>query len=229
MTETTALNEREQKQELVNKGNKYLQAAQSVQIASDEDYVAASELKDVGKKEIKAIKEFMDPHIKRAHEAHRALTQDRAKMERPINEGVRLLKSKIGGYNETRRIEEQKERARRAEEERQREEASRKAEEDRRLTEAQKLEDAGLKEEAEAVLDAPQPSAKRMVSPVKNTPAPKTSNQFRERWLAEVLDKEKVPEMYKIVDVSALNKIAQALKSQAQVPGVRFYRDDIIV
>ena len=42
-------------------------------------------------------------------------------------------------------------------------------------------------------------------------------------WRAEVVDKALVPEEYKIVNQSALDSLAVALKDKAKVPGVRFY------
>lgn len=43
-------------------------------------------------------------------------------------------------------------------------------------------------------------------------------------WEVEVVDKSKVPEEYKIVDIPRLRKVAQTFKGEKQVPGIKFVK-----
>ena len=58
----------------------------------------------------------------------------------------------------------------------------------------------------------------------------KKAGGFRESWEAEVIDASLVPPEFRLgPDMVKLRKYAGAMKEQAKVPGVRFYRRDIPV
>ena len=59
---------------------------------------------------------------------------------------------------------------------------------------------------------------------IKKEEAPK-GQIAKDIWKAEVTDKSKVPEKYKVVDQTTLNAIARAEKENASVPGVKFYSE----
>jgi len=78
-----------------------------------------------------------------------------------------------------------------------------------------------LKEQAEAV-SAP------VVAVAPKVEAP-SNISYRDEWYAEVINKSKVPEEYKVVDVAMLNKLAKATKGAILVPGVQFKSKKISV
>lgn len=221
MENMAVLSEQQEKQELTNKGYRFLEMAKGLAVTDDESLLKADDLNTMGAREIKLIEAFINPHIRRANDVHKALTQDRAKMMEPIKQGKRLIGGKMAEYRNEQERKLKKEQARLAEEARKKEEEAKKAEEDRRLAEAQTLADQGRKEEAEAILNAPAPAPKQFIAPPPSIVVPKTNTSFREKWEAEVFDKALVPEEYKIVDQGALNKVAQATKGKAQIPGCR--------
>ena len=52
---------------------------------------------------------------------------------------------------------------------------------------------------------------------------------IRETWKAVVVDEDLVPGDYKIIDTSALNRIASATKGAMDVPGVEFVKTESVV
>ncbi len=228
-TATAPLSEREQKQELTERGNKFLELARGLRIETDADFQRADELNSKGAREIKAIKEFMDPHVKRAHDAHKALTADCKKMIDPIDQGCRMIGTEMAKYRQKKEQERREEEARLAKEEAERQAQARKAEDERRLAEASELEAQGKKEEADAVVNAPPPSAKTLVLPQPQTSIPKTKTSFREKWSARVVDFAKLTDDYKLPNQKALDGIAQSTKGKVKIAGVVFECEQIPV
>lgn len=65
-----------------------------------------------------------------------------------------------------------------------------------------------------------------VVAPVIQREPPKVAGvSTREVWLFEVNDPTQVPRQYLIVDESKIRKVVQALKGDAQIPGVRVYSE----
>jgi hypothetical protein len=97
--------------------------------------------------------------------------------------------------------------------------AEQKKQEEEKLALAARMEAAGMKEQAEEVLDAP-------VAPV-DVPAPvmveKPKGQsYVENWQARVVDSALVPREFLIPDMAALGKYAKLMKGRAKVAGVVF-------
>ena len=97
--------------------------------------------------------------------------------------------------------------------------AEQKKQEEEKLALAARMEAAGMKEQAEAVLDAP-------VAPV-DVPTPvmveKPKGQsYVENWQARVVDATLVPREFLIPDMAALGKYAKLMKGKAKVAGVVF-------
>jgi len=44
---------------------------------------------------------------------------------------------------------------------------------------------------------------------------------YKEYWTGEVIDKKSVPEEYKVVDMSRVNKVLQATKGKMPIPGIK--------
>lgn len=165
------------------------------------------------------IAETFEPHIKRAHESHKALLKEKADAEAPLVEAERIAKAALVTFNN------EQERQRREEQARLQAEL-RRQEEDRKLNEAVALEAAGESAEASAVLDEPVHVPTVAVAPL----TPKVSGiAYRETWSASVTD---VAALVKFVaanpqfagllspNMPALNAQARSLKGQMSIPGV---------
>lgn len=204
---------------VVEKALTFPDRAKALRITDAQTYEAACDFL----KGIKALRmeiaETFDPHVKRAHEAHRALLKEKADAEAPLAEAERIAKSALVVYDQ------EQERIRRIEQQRQQAEL-RRQEEERRLAEAVALEDAGEQAEAEALIE--EPIAVPTVAVAPSTP--KVSGiSYRETWGASVTN---LHQLVKFVaanpshvgllaaNMPALNAQARSLKAQMQIPGV---------
>lgn len=213
--------------QLENETNALVVNTTELVIFSAEDNLIANELlkKIMGGK--RAVNEYWRVPIDNANKVHKELTRKRNEMLEPLAIGEKRVKGKIGEYlqkerEEREKIERELREAREATEKKEKERLAKIAEEEEELKKAEgflspeqivaeqkKIEEANKKEfTPEVRLDKPE--------------APK-GQIAKALWKAEVIDKALVPEIYKIVDESALNKVAVALKDKANVPGVRFY------
>jgi hypothetical protein len=165
------------------------------------------------------IAETFEPHIKRAHEAHKALLKEKADAEAPLAEAERITKGALVIYDNA------QEKLRREEAARQQAKL-RRQEEERRLAEAVALEEAGDAAEAEALIEEP-----IIVPTVAVQPStPKVSGiAYRETWSASVTDLGALvkfvaanPQFAALLtpNMPALNAQARSLKGQMQIPGV---------
>lgn len=172
------------------------------------------------------IAETFDPHIKRAHEAHKALLKERQDAEAPLAEAERITKNALVAFDR------EQERLRREEEQR-RQEALRREEEDRRIEEAIAIEaegratgDVGLLAEAAELLEAPV-TVPAVAVPVST---PKVSGiSYRETWSARVTDMKALvkyvaanPQFIGLLqaNTTAINAQARSLKGALAIPGV---------
>ena len=193
--------------------------ARALTIADPASYQSACDFLKGIKSLRTEIAETFEPHIKRAHESHKALLKEKADAEAPLAEAERIVKSALVTYDQA------EEHKRRAEAARLQEEL-RQQEEERRLAEAVELEAAGEQAEAEALIDAPV-----FVPTVAVAPStPKVSGiSYRETWSANVTDLGALV-MYVaqhpqfagllLANIPALNGQARSLKGQMQIPGV---------
>ena len=125
------------------------------------------------------------------------------------------LRGKIKQWND------EAERKRQEEENRLRLEAQ-KAEEERRLTEAAQLEAEGLKEEAEAVLEAPQP----IVMPTVEKTTPKADMRiYRKVWKYRIINEDLIPDEFWQLDLQLIGSRVRDLKSKCKIPGVQVYEE----
>lgn len=194
--------------------------AKALRIVDADTYQAACEFL----KGIKALRteiaETFEPHIKRAHESHRALLKEKSDAEAPLADAERIAKSALVTYDQ------QQERIRRAEQARIQAEVQRQ-EEERRLAEAVALEAAGDVEEAEALFEEPIDVPTIAVAPT----TPKVSGiSFRETWGAEVTNLAALVQyvaanpMFSallLANMPALNAQARSLKGELRIPGVK--------
>ena len=179
-------------------------------------------------KAIKALRnriaETFDPHIKRAHEAHKLLVKEKADAEAPLTQAESTIKRALVAYTEA-------EEKRRREEERRLQEEARKAEEARRLEEAAALEsyalehgDAGMLETAQEIVAAP------VVAPVVvlQSERPKVAGlSYRDVWKFRVVNAALVPREYMAVDETKIGAVVRAMKGTVTIPGVEVYCEKV--
>jgi hypothetical protein len=170
------------------------------------------------------IAETFDSHIKRAHEAHKALVKEKADAEAPLTLAEGTIKKALVAYTEA------EERKRREEERRLAEEA-RKAEEARRLEEAAALETMALDtSDAEMLATAQDIVAAPVVAPVIVLPTerPKVAGiSYREVWKFRVVNDALVPREFLAVDEQKIGGYVRAMKGAAKIPGVEVYSEKV--
>ncbi|MCR9093428.1 MAG: hypothetical protein NXI30_04370 [bacterium] len=194
--------------------------ARALVVDSDAAFERAAEFLKRVKGIQKQMIEILAPHIQRANDAHKGLTQLRKEQIAPLEEAESLVKRKMGDF-----IEAEERRAR--EEERRRQEEARKQEEERRLQEAAEAEARGDTAEAEAIVDAP-------IVPPPAAPAPAKPKaegvSTVKRYSAEVVDLAELVKaaaqnehllQYLLPNEKALNALARSVGESMNVPGVR--------
>lgn len=201
--------------------------ANGLAVITNEVYTVAADML----KNIKALRQLIadtfDPHVQRAHQAHKALVAEKAKAEAPLTEAEAVIKRKMVTYST------EQERIRREAEEQARA-AALKAEEDRRLAEASALAalatatgDESYAAEAEAIIQAP---IEAPAVTVKSTMPVAAGISYRETWAAVVTSKARLiefvaanPDYLNLLDVNAtaVNALARALKGTMKIPGLQ--------
>lgn len=204
---------------VVEKALTYPAQARALVIADAGSYQQACDFLKGVKALRTEIADTFEPHIKRAHEAHKALLKEKADAEAPLAEAERITKAALVTYDQ------QQEHLRREEQARLQAEV-RRQEEERRLAEAVELEEAGELAEAEALIAAPVSVPTVAVAPS----TPKVSGiAYRETWSASVTDLAALvkyvaahPQFagFLLPNLPALNAQARSLKGQMQIPGV---------
>jgi len=163
---------------------------------------------------VKAVKEFTEPTIRAAHEAHKTAKAAENKLVHPLDEAERHLKNQLSNYymklERDRREKEQEERKRREEELRKAEEAAA----------------AGNEEEADEILEK---VIKEEAAPVLVVPEKKTEGvSTRADWKWELVDIDKVPREFMMLDESKVTRYVKAMKKDAKIPGIQI-RESISV
>jgi hypothetical protein len=162
-------------------------------------------------------KEVLDPICDAANKAHKAATALRNRILDPLLTGERRAKAAATTWAQ------EQERIRQAEQRRLQAEAEEAARRERERLEKQaaKLKTPELREER---LE----QAAQVVAPVV-TVAPVVQKVagagLRKTWKARVVDVDKVPRSFMIVNDGALQAYARATKGAAPVAGVEFYED----
>lgn len=201
--------------------------ARALTIADAASYTEASDFLKTIKMLRGQADAIFDPPIKAAHDSHRAAIDAKRKVETPLLEAEKLIKSALVRYDDA------QERIRREEQRRREDEERRRLEEDRinlaahMEREGHTFGDAGLVQEAEELIAAP-------IVPVvpavpKATPAV-AGQHFTVTWSAQVVN---LIELVRFVAANpshiglltanqpALNAQARSLKEHLALPGVR--------
>lgn len=199
--------------------------AQALAIRDHLSYIEAGEFLKTIRGLRGRIGETLDPHIKRAHEAHKALVAEKARAEAPLLAAEATLKTALAEYDVAQEV------LRQAEENRLRA-IARQDEEARRVAAAAALEaegratgDEALLQEAERVLDAPLP-----VSVVVAPTTPKLAGvSYRDHWTARVVNMRALIAWVAVhpghdhllkVNQTALDSLARALRDGLRIDGV---------
>jgi hypothetical protein len=196
--------------------------ARAAVVRDAESYEIAAHLllgiKDLRRK----IAETFDPHCKRAYEAHRALTKEKADAEAPLTQAERIIKDSLRAYDA------EQERIRR-EQQRIADERARREAEDRALEQAAAMEreghefgDVGLIAEAHAAIEAP---IVAVAAPIAKTTPKVAGVSMRKTWAFRVVDEARVPRQYLSVNETKIRGVVRALGSAAAIPGVEVFEE----
>ena len=93
--------------------------------------------------------------------------------------------------------------------------------------EMKKWEEKGKTEKAEELLEKAEEVVPETPVVIAMTEKPKGVS-YSQKWMAEVIDIDKVPREYLIPNMQALNGIAQSTKGTIQIPGVKFLSEKIL-
>lgn len=217
-------------------------------IATAEQFATAGELLKAVKGALKQIEEQRVAITKPINDSLRAVNAQAKSAAAPFEAAEREIKARMVEYSneqERIRLEEQRkaEAAARAERERlarqaAEAEAKARAEQDRLRREAEEAAAAGraaeaaklsakaekVEERAAAKVEALQLQEAMVVAPVIQREAPKVAGvSFRDVWKFEVTDPAAVPRQYLVIDESRIRKVVQALRGDADIPGVRVW------
>lgn len=158
----------------------------------------------------KAFLEWINPHIDRANLAHKALTQDRAKIVNGYDEVIETVGSQV--------ITWQDEEKRKREEAEARIQAEMKArEEEAQLAVAEQLEKAGDHEMAEAVISQPAQPARVILPPVVKIIGDRKTFDF------ELTNEKALPREYLQPDLVKIRRMVVAMGYECTIPGIRVF------
>ena len=195
-------------------------SARTVQIDDEASFISASALLVRIKLLRTTIERLMRPHLQRIVRVHRALLEDRRQLEAPLASAEMILKRRLAAFTlaeEERRVIDARRQMAAVEE----------ARSTRVWAEVEALDTAGSHEEAADLVaefvHTPAPIV--MVTP------PRLKAQgitCREVWRYEVVDAARVPREYLTIDHGKLGSVVRALKSAADIPGVRIWPERTI-
>ena len=167
----------------------------------------------------KEIADTFNPLIQKAHESHKAILAEKARHDKPLDDGERKAKSLMQSWDA--------EQARIAREEETRlREIARKAEEERIMQEALQAEQEGDKQTAEAIIQE-----EIYIPPVTVAKAtPKVSGViFRTYWKWRVKKLALIPRQYLIPNEVLINSLVTHNKNKEQseqmIPGIEVWSE----
>ena len=199
------------------------QQAQAYQIATNEDYEEAANFLKRVKGARKQVEDYWEEPIKKAFEAHRALTAKRKQMTDTCDSAERAMKKKMLTYSK--KIEAE----RRAAEEQARKAAQ--EESDRLLAEAAKAEKSG--DTMQATTNMAMAEQVSTLYPAVQVVAPKVSGVSKKKvWEVRITDEKAVPAYANGICIRPVDKRAimqlHRLNPSIEVNGIEFYQDEQI-
>ncbi|HOO13072.1 MAG TPA: hypothetical protein PK684_08975 [Bacillota bacterium] len=188
-----------------------------VAIASENDYLTATDILKEIKRRMKAIDDRLEPEKAKAYKAYQAWGELIRELKGPYLEKEKEIKAAVKAW-----LDEQ-EALRREEEKRLRELAMKQAEKEKERL-IRKLEKAGHIEQAEAVRQE-----EIRVPPVAVVPKAAVEGiSQRSNWKFKIVDESLIPRSFLRPDEVKLGQYARAMKGDANVPGVEFYEEKIV-
>jgi len=194
------------------------QKAKAITIVNQESYnLAAGLLINIADLEREIIAHHK-PIKDAAFAAHKAAVAAEKKLLDPLTEAKGIIKRGIGVWEmEQERI--------RQEEQRKAAEEARKREEEARIALAIEAEKQGATEETvEEIIQTPIPMVAPVVAPTFKRAAGVSA---RQAWKWRLVDENKVPREYLIIDEKKINSIVRAMGAKANIPGIEVYPEII--
>lgn len=162
---------------------------------------------------VKIVDNYFDPDIGRAHEIHKSLCGKK----KVFIDGLKTIYTMIDQKTIIYRLaEERKVALAQAESDKKQRELQEKAE-----AQAKKELAKGNSEKAQAIME----NIPQFASPVPEPTKIEGMSKLIETYKAEIVDINKIPRNYLLPDMSALNKVGQATKGMAKIPGVKFVKE----
>ena len=197
------------------------QQAQAYQIATNEDYEEAANFLKRVKGARKQVEDYWEEPIKKAFEAHRALTAKRKQMTDTCDSAERAMKKKMLTYSK--KIEAE----RRAAEEQARKAAQ--EESDRLLAEAAKAEKSG--DTMQATVNMAMAEQMESVKPTAQVVASKVTGVSQKKvWKVRVDDAKKVPAYISGVCIRPVDERAimqlHRLNPNVEIAGCEFFQTE---
>jgi hypothetical protein len=204
--------------------------ARTAAVVDPASYQSAGELLKGIKQLRQKIAETFDPHIRRAHDSHRALCEEKRQAEAPLTEAERLIKNALVAYDteqERIRREEQRRLEREAQQEQERLALERAAALER---EGNAFGDAAMVTEAGQVLEEQLQAPPPPVAAVQKATPKVAGIVHRTTWSARVTDLHALVKFVAAnpsyiglltANLPALNGQARSLKGAMRLPGVQ--------
>jgi len=204
--------------EIENEVYPVVTAAKSLVVSDATSYTQAMELGKACSAKIKLVEDTLGPAKKKTYEAYQEVMRVMRSFIQPLEAAKKLLSGLAYTWQkaeEERKRKEADEARRLAEEEAA---AKRKVEEDARLAAAERLSNAGMKEQAEEMLETPiMVEVEEVAAPAPKIKVQGTSTQ--ENWQGRVFNENLIPRIYMTPNLVKLNKDTKALKGETRIPG----------
>lgn len=203
---------------------KILEQARYLTINNAHDYDSAAEFTKQVKKLSKRVKDYWEPLKKSARASWQSLVDRERELLTPLDQAETEVKKKMAAYQ--RKVQEEERAARLLAEKLKSEEA------ERLLAEAEKAANEGREMESEILLA--QAEIIEVTEPAVQVQAPTAKGiSTRTMYRARIVDEVKVPVevagvVIRPVDLSAINKLAQASKGKVQIPGIEIYEEQSV-
>lgn len=194
--------------------------AKSIEVSTDEGYESAAAFVKEVKRRQKMVKEFFEPMRVKAKAAYDEVLGRKNEMTKPLEAAEKILKGKMSAYVT------EKERQRKAQEERMRRLAAEESE--RKLREAVAAEAEGKADECESALtEAELMGTVAVTGTVAPQPVKAAGISVSRDWKITAVNSAKVPTIFngveiRPVDERAVLRLIKASKGTIQIPGIRY-------
>lgn len=205
--------------DLENEGNEIVERAEAFIVNGCESYATAGTMMVAFKGVVKKIKGRLDPVVKSANDAHKALTQMRNECTAPYTTAEAALKLKMATWHQ---LEEARVRREQEAAARERQVAAAK-----QAADAEALRQANMPEAAEKMIAETPP----LPVPVIRSEVPKIVGvSTRKVWKARIVNEAHIKRAYLQPNTKAIDAAAKAMGKLAeeQVGGIEVYEDTIM-